>query len=196
VTLFDLLFLCGALATLVSLAAAGALALAGRRPASYRVLRGLGLMAVGYLGLGLAVSFLRPQRVLSVGEPWCFDDWCLTVEGVSTTPVPAGLTYTTDLRLSSRARGISQRARGAWIYLIDGRGRRYPPQADASAVPLDTLLGPGQSVTTSRSFVIPPGIRPVGLVTGHGGPYCGPMSFLIIGSSACLFRKPPMVRIP
>jgi hypothetical protein len=196
VTFYDLLFLLAALATLVCLVVAVILAVAGRRTASVRVLRGLGLSAAGYVAIGVAASFLTPQRVLAVGEPWCFDDWCLTVESVAASPAMAGLSYDVDLRISSRARRVSQRALGAWIYLLDGHGRRYAPEAKGFTVPLDTLLGPGESATTSRSFHVPEGVRPVGLVTGHGGPYCGPMSLLVIGAGGCLFHKPTMVRIP
>jgi len=195
-TLFDLLFLVAVLATLVSLVVTAALAIAGRRMASLRILRGLGASWVAYLAIGFAVSLLKPQRVLSVGEPWCFDDWCLTVENVARSAGAEGHTYDVGLRLSSRARRVSQRARGAWVYLIDSRGHRYAPEVASSGAPLDTLLGPGETVSTSRSFHLPAGIQPVGLVTGHGGPYCGLMSFAVIGASGCLFHKPPMVRIP
>jgi hypothetical protein len=195
VTLFDLVFLLAVLATLGTLVAASVLALAGRRSTSLRLLGGLAVSAAAYLVVGLAVALLAPPRMLSVGDPWCFDDWCLTVEKVATTSGTSGLAYDIDLRLSSRARRISQRARGAWVYLIDERGRRYPPDPDPSAVPLDVLLGPGESVNTSRTFHTPADARPVGLITGHGGPYCGPMDLLVIGAAGCVFHKPPMVRI-
>lgn len=195
-TLFDLVFALAVLATAASLVATLALALAGRRTASFRILRGLAVSTAGYLAVSVVVSFLEPQPVLAVGEPWCFDDWCLSVEHVATAPAPAGLSYHVDLRLSSHARRVTQRARGAWIYLIDAHGNRYAPVDEAPAVPLDTALGPGESLATSRSFRVPPGTGPVGLVTGHGGPYCGAMSVLVIGAGGCLFHKPPMVRMP
>jgi hypothetical protein len=196
VSVFDLLFLFAALATVASLVVGVVLAALGRRTAFFRLLRGLGVSVAGYLAIGLAVSFLKPQRVLSVGEPWCFDDWCLTVEHVATSPASAGLIYDADLRLSSRARRTAQRTRAAWVYLIDAQGHRFAPEAGGSTVPLDTLLEPGESIATSRSFHIPAGVQPLGLVTGHGGPYCGAMSFLVMGAGGCLFHKPPMVRIP
>ena len=195
-TPFDLLFLLAVSATLLSLVAAAAFAVAGRRTASFRILRGLGVSWVAYFAVGIAVSLLKPQRVLSVGQPWCFDDWCLTVEHVARSSGAEGPSYDVDLRLSSRARRASQRALGAWVYLVDGHGHRYAPEVAGSSAPLDTLLGPGESVSTSRSFHLPAGTRPVGLVTGHGGRYCGLMSFVVIGASGCLFPKPPMVRIP
>ncbi len=184
VSVFDLLFLAAAAASIVTLIVA-----AIRR--SLVLVRTWALCAVAYLAIGGAVSYFEPRKVMRVGENWCFDDWCLRVERVKRT---ANL-YDIDLRISSRALRVTQRAKGAWIDLIDDRGRLYPPKPDPSAVPLDALLGPGQSVSTHRVFVVPPGVRQLGLITGHGGPYCGPMSFLIIGGSQCLFQRPPMIAI-
>jgi len=194
-SVFDLLFLFALVASVVTLAVAAVSAIRGRRPRALRILRVYGACAAVYLLAGIAVSFLKPQRVVPVGEPWCFDDWCLTAEKVSRTPAAAGISYQVGLRISSRARRVAQRARGAWIYLIDDRGNLYSPDPDPSAVPLDVLLQPGESVTTSRVFEVPSDVRGLGLITGHGGPYCGPMDILVIGSGGCLFRKPAMIRI-
>jgi len=194
-SLFDLLFLLAFLSSVITLAVAAVAAIRGQRPTALRILRVYGTCAAGYLLAGIAVSFLKPQRVIPVGEPWCLDDWCLTAEKVSRTPAAARISYQVGLRISSRAGRVAQRASGAWIYLIDDRGHLYSPDPDPSAVPLDVLLQPGESVTTSRVFEVPSGARGLGLVTGHGGPYCGPMDILIIGSASCLFKKPAMIRI-
>ena len=194
-TIFDLLFLAAALSTIVTLLTVGVLAIRGRRAKALRILEGLGICAVVYLAIGLAVSFLKPQRVFAIGDPWCADDWCLAVEQVTHTPAQSYVSYNVTLRIFSRARRVSQRARGAWLYIIDDRGHRYSPQPDPSVVPLDVLLQPGQSVTTSRVFRIPAGAHAVGIITEHGGPYCGPMDILVIGESGCVFNKPTMIRI-
>jgi hypothetical protein len=194
-SVFDLLFLLMFLISVVALAAAMVLAIRGRRPRALEILRTYVVCAALYLAAGIAVSFFKPQRVIPAGDPWCMDDWCLTVEKVSRTPAASRVSYQVGLRISSRARRVTQRANGAWIYLIDDQGRRYSPDPDPSTVPLDVLLQPGESVTTSRVFEIPSDVRPAGLVTGHGGPYCGPMDILIIGAGGCLFKKPAMIRI-
>lgn len=194
-SIFDLLGILAVPATVVTLIVAAVAALRGRGRRALRILGVLGVCIAVYLATGLLVSLLKPQRVIAAGDPWCFDDWCLAVEHVSRTPGASDVTYGVDLRLFSRARRVSQRAKGAWIYLIDQQGHRYAPDADASAVPLDVLLGPGESVITSRVFQVPTGVWDLGLVTGHGGPYCGVMDILVIGASGCVFRKPTMVRI-
>ena len=194
-TIFDLLFLLAALGSFVSLAVAAILALRGHRAPALKILRFYLSCALFYLLVGVVVAFLRPQRVIPMGDPWCSDDWCLTVEKVSRTSSQLGTSYRVELRIFSRAGRVAQRANGAWIYLIDDRGRRYSPDLDSSVAPLDLLLQPHQSVNTSRLFHVPDDVHQLGLITGHGGPYCGPMAFLIIGEGGCLFRKPTVIRI-
>ena len=192
---FDLLFVAAFLAFVATLAVVVVRAVRGRRREAFRLLRGAGIAAAVYLAVGLIVSAITPRRVVAVGAPWCFDDWCLSVSSVDTTRGTDGVRYTIGLRLESRARRVAQRAKGAWIYLIDARGRRYAPEPDSAAVPLDVLLLPGQSMATSRVFQVPAGVRQVGLITGHGGPYCGAMAFLVIGQAGCVFHKPAMIAI-
>jgi hypothetical protein len=194
-TVFDLLFILAFLISAVTMAFAAVFAVRGRLPRALKILRLYCICASAYLAIALAVGFLKPQRVISIGDPWCFDDWCLTVERVDRTAGPSQVSYNVALRISSRARRVTQRANGAWVYLIDDQGRRYSPDPAPSAVPLDALLQPLESATTLRVFHIPPDAHELGLITGHGGPYCGPMDLLIIGSGGCLFRKPTMIRI-
>jgi hypothetical protein len=177
------------------MAVAAVFAFRGRLPRALKILRLYWICAAGYFAVAVAIAFLKPQRVMSIGDPWCFDDWCLTVEKVDRTAGLSQVSYNVELRIFSRARRVTQRANGAWIYLIDDRGRRYSPDPAPSAVPLDALLRPLESATTLRIFHVPPDAHELGLITGHGGRYCGPTDMLIIGSGGCLFRKPTVIRI-
>jgi len=194
-TVFDLLFVLASLLSVVTMAVAAVFAVRGRLARALKILRLYCFCAAAYLAIGAAVAFLKPQRVMNIGDPWCFDDWCLTVEKVDRTAGRSQVSYNVALRISSRARRVTQRANGAWVYLIDDQGRRHSPDPAPSAVPLDALLHPLESATTLRVFHVPPDAHEFGLITGHGGPYCGPMDLLIIGSGGCLFRKPTMIRI-
>jgi hypothetical protein len=191
----DLVFLIAVLTSAVSLSIMAVSAIGGHGRRALKLLAYYSTGGILYVLLGLTVALLKPQHVLRAGDPWCFDDWCLTVEDVTRAPNQADTRYQVGLRVFSEARRVSQRAKGAWIYLIDERGRRFSPEPDASAVPLDIPLEPHESVVTSRTFHVPNDASRLGLITGHGGPYCGPMSFLVIGESGCLFHKPTMVRI-
>lgn len=193
-TIFDLLFILLVFASVGALLAAAVAAIRGRGGRALAILRRLGICAVVYLAMVAVVGWRSPQRVLRVGDPWCFDDWCLSVESVSRTPAGPEVAYTVSLRLFSEARRVSQRAKGAWIYLIDEHGNRYAPEPDPAATPLDVLLGPGESVSTSRTFKVRADAGGLGLITGHGGPYDFP-SIFIIGDEASLFHKRTFVRL-
>lgn len=194
-TVFDLLFILAFLISAVTMAVAAAFAVRGQLPRVLKTLRLYCICAAGYFAIAVTIALLKPQRVMSIGDQWCFDDWCLTVEKVDRTAGLSQVSYNVELRIFSRARRVTQRANGAWIYLIDGRGRRYSPDPAPSAVPLDAPLRPLESATTLRVFHVPPDAHELGLITGHGGRYCGAMDMLIIGSGGCLFRKPTMIRI-
>lgn len=194
-TIFDLLFLLAVLAAVVSLATAAVFALRGQQVRALSIVWGLVYGAAAYFATGVVVAFFAPPEVMNTGDAWCFDDWCLTVEKATATPRTHQVSYKVDLLIESRARRGEQRASGVWIYLIDDRGRLYPPEADPSAVPLDVRLQPGESVTTSRTFIVPSDAHKLGLITGHGGSYCGVMDALIIGQGGCWFKKPAMIQI-
>jgi hypothetical protein len=196
VTIFDLAFLAVALGTVIALVRSAVIGLRGNGGRALRGLRTLGLFWVVYLGVGLVFSAVRPQHFVEVGTPWCFDDWCLTLDTIAGRDTGAQVEYTATLTLSSQARRIRQRARGAWIYLVDATHRRYAAEPDSTVVPLDVELGPLATRSTSRRFLLPAERRPTGLITGHGGPYCGVMNVLVLGEAGCLFGKPAMIRLP
>lgn len=192
-SIFDLVFLAAGLATIVTLIYIVTQLLRRRWFNAAKVAIRWAACAVVYVAVGLAISYVRPQKLVRVGEAWCFDDWCMQVDQAGRNAASAN--YDVQFHIFSRARRVSQRAKGAWIYLLDERGRRYTPEFDAGAAPLDSLLAPGQSVATHREFRLPPDARVVGLITGHGGPYCGPMTLLVVGDGGCWFGKSAMVRL-
>jgi len=72
------------LATLASAAATVRIAyllMRGRRVQARRVLTRSAFVAVGYLVVSLGASAVRPERSISLGERWCFDEWCVSVWG-------------------------------------------------------------------------------------------------------------------
>jgi hypothetical protein len=190
-TIFDLLFLAAFVVSVITLATAACASIRGRATRAFSILRVWLICAVVYLGVSAAVAFFAPQRIIATGEPWCFDDWCLTVENAK----HADSNYIVNLLISSRAKRVTQRAKGAWIYLRDENDRRYQPLRDPFEVSLEVVLGPGESVATKRSFQVPTNVRDLGLVTGHGGGPCS-WGILIIGEAGCLFHKQTMIRLP
>ena len=104
---FDLLFILTFLISMVTMAIAAAFAIRGQRSRALKVLRRYCICAAGYFAIAVAIAFLKPQRVISIGDPWCFDDWCLTVEKVDRTAGPSQVSYNVKLRIFSRARRVS-----------------------------------------------------------------------------------------
>lgn len=146
-----------------------------------------------YMLVVIAASLLLPRQIVNIGDPQCFDDWCISVAGYKKLPEGNGARYRVDLQLSSRARRISQREKNMAVYLSDARGRRFDPVPGKSDVPLDVVLGPEESVVASRTFLVPGDAVEVGAVVTHEGGF--PIGWFIIGYDSW-FRKPPLVKLP
>jgi hypothetical protein len=126
-TIFDLIFLAGVLASAITLIAAATAALRGRGARAAKILAGCAACAALYVAISLGVAFARPQRVRATTEPWCFDDWCLQVQKVDSTPKGAKIVYDTSSESTARrgARRNARRARGStWSMTAIGSTRR------------------------------------------------------------------------
>lgn len=188
-TIFDLLFLALALGSVVTLLAAAVLALSGKRARSLELLKRWGIGFAAYMGVVVATSVLLPRSVARLGEALCNDDWCLTVEGIGRE----GNTYRVGLKMESRAARVTQREFGVLVYLTDTEGRRYTPRAETGEVAFDVPLRPQEAVQTARTFDLPEGVRPAGLVVRYGSGF--PIGWFIIGYPTW-FRKPTIVTLP
>ncbi len=191
-TIFDLLFIVLFFTTLGTLIAAAVAALRGRRARALAILGRLALGAVAYIGIVYLATALSKQPVLRVSDPQCSDDWCIAVEGVKRTPKDAVTVYDVTLRIFSRAQRVTQREKLAKdVYLVDAHWKRYDPVLSGSEVPLNTLLQPSESVTTSRRFELPPESHDISLIVDRSPilPIC-----VIIGECGA-FHKGTMVRI-
>ena len=187
---YDLLFLLLVLATVITLLRAGWFALRRQFGRSRRL---LGKIAIGfaiYMLIVVGASLILPQRFLKPENPVCFDDWCMAITGVERLPRSGHIAYDVRLRLSSRARRVSQRENHLDVYLTDDQAKRYDPTAESLAHPLNVLLGPGESVMASRSFIVPADATIRGLVIKHEGGF--PIDWFIIGYSTW-FRKPTVI---
>jgi hypothetical protein len=191
VTIFDLVFIAMFLISIGTLAVAAIFAILGRRTRAIGILKGLVIVVAIYCGTVIVVSLVAPRRVLTVGEPLCFDDWCITVEGAERVASQSEASYVVRLRLSSRARRATQRENGIAVYLTDANGTRYDPVPDTSATPLNVQLHPMESIITTRTFKMPVGAHVPSLVIAHEGGF--PIDWFIIGGGP--FRKAPIVRL-
>jgi hypothetical protein len=155
----------------------------------------LGIIGTLYMAVLLTVSISTPQRVLGMREDRCFDDWCIAVDDCSVARNYGKDHYVVGLRVSSRARRVSQRALDAAVYLTDATGVQYYPSPEAQRIydashpenkPLSALLGSLDSFSTVRVFDLPLKSTNVGLLAVHGQ---GPGRFVIGDSESLLHKK-------
>jgi len=191
-TIFDLLFLAVVLTSVVTLLFVAACLLLRRRSFAFHVLRIYAVCLALYLAAVVLVSPFVPQRVLKIGETLCFDDWCISVDGVESNASSEEVSYLVNLRLSSRARRVTQRENNLALYVADSLGHRYNPLPKPSDTPLNVRLGPGDAVLATRSFQIPLTASQPRLVIAHEGGF--PVQWFILGSGP--FQKAPIVWLP
>src|ERR1019366_4872097 len=139
-TVFEPLFILLFLATVATLLTAAVAALRGQRPRAFRILRRLGIGAAAYYAVVLLVAYFSVPPVHRVGEPACFDDWCIGVVDAEHTPAGSAQSWHVTLRIASRAGRVDQRENYAAVFLTDSRGRKYHADPAPATVPLDSRL--------------------------------------------------------
>lgn len=191
-TLFEPLFILLFLATVVTVFTAGIAVVRGEIPRALRILRRLGAAAAAYFAVVLIVAFVSVPPIHAIGEPQCFDDWCITVTDAKQATVGTSQKWTVSLRISSRAKRVQQRERGAAVHLVDSQDRKFYPLATDAEVPLDVQVGPGESADATRRFELPADASGVRLVYNHEGGF--PIGDFIIGENH-LFHDATVVRL-
>jgi hypothetical protein len=189
VTLFDLVFAVVFLASCGAILAAGVAALRGRRRRAAAIARWLAIVLGAYFFVVAAVAVASPQRSIPLGETQCSDDWCIAADSVHRDVTPAAVTYTIGFRLSSRARRVAQRERFVVTYLHTGDGRRINAVRDATDVPFDTLLTPGQTIRATRRFIVASPAREVGLILAREGGLRFPGCCIISDENSFLHKR-------
>ena len=81
--------------------------------------------------------------------------------------------------------------KGASLYLVDERGRRFPLIPDPSVTPFDVELNPGQSVDTSLTFRVPANARQL-FLRGDGDLW---ITNFFIGDDSALLHRPTLLRV-
>jgi hypothetical protein len=157
-----------------------------------RILRVLALSAAIYFTICCLSTVLTPRRVLNVGEPQCFDDWCIELSGATKIAAGSIVTYQTSIRIFSRAQRVAQRENGAVLYLEDDRGVRYGELPNPLDIPTNVLLQAGESVILTRSFQVPATANVAGFVLTKSG---FPIGWFVIGEGQSLFHKEAITRL-
>ncbi len=201
----DLFFLFSVLLILISLAALLIALIVRKARLAGRIALAIAAYVILYALALVTVSLASPQQVLGMDQDRCFDDWCIAAVGVKVQPAigatrARGQFALVTVQVTSKARGIRQRAVDAAIYLLDSSGRRYDPSpegqqaleaANLAGQPLNTYLDPDGSFTHTATFDLPAGAKPYALVATHGL-FPGR---LIIGDSQSFLHKPMIFEI-
>jgi hypothetical protein len=188
VGIFDLVFVLCFLAAMIVLVLATNTAIRGNHGKALARLRKLGICAAIYVAVVLAAAVGVPREVYHLRDARCFDDWCIAVTNFTRTPKSVEV----ELRLSSRAKRAPQGEKGTVVYLVDSQGCRYNPDLDSGTISFDTLLQPGESVVTTRRFVVSDKVRALNLIYTHEGGF--PIDCFIIGQNTW-FHGPPVVQL-
>ena len=106
-----------------------------------------------YLASATVISWVSPQKVIKLGDSYCWDLWCMGIDKVNAAPRGQEVVYKIDVHFFSDANTVKTGADEAIIYLVDDRGRRFPLVDDPSVIPINTRLDPRQSLNTSLTFV-------------------------------------------
>jgi hypothetical protein len=149
-------------------------------------------MVMPCLAALMLVSMLTPRTIVSIGDGYCWDLWCLGVEQVNATPQGQNTLYTAKVRLFSDANRVPTSRAKNFLYAIDEQGRRFPVFQNRTALPLDVTLHPGQSLTTSLSFLAPANAVQLYLTGDH---VAMPWVYLYPGSDLNPLHRRTLVRI-
>ena len=123
------------------------------RAAAKTLLASMAVVGV-YVVAVIVVSRLAPQKIINIGDSYCMDIWCIGVEKVNTMPRGGDIVYKIDVRIFSDANTVKTSAKGASVYLLDERGRRFQLVNDPSVIPFDTPLDPRESIHTTLTFAV------------------------------------------
>ena len=196
IPLFDLLVILAVLASAVTAVRIAYLLIRRRPTQAGTVARRWAICAFVYVSVSLTVSAARPQRSIGVGDRWCFDDWCLSVDRVRRQPSGAEVVYVLNLQAYNTARR-AQRALHPWMFLRDATDRHFAPDGNEWIADVEASIPPHESHRFDVMFHVPADARQLAFVTNHGsGTPCMLLpSILIIGQGRCLFHKYDSIRL-
>jgi hypothetical protein len=204
VTLLDLIFLATFFGTVASLLGIAYLSIRGWGDRARATALRLGAVLALYAAALIGVSFASPGRTVALGEPQCFDEWCIAVTGASRQPAigaihARGEFCLVTLRVSSRSRGRRQRERDVYPYLIDRTGRRIEVspegqealrQEGMAGPGLTSFVDPGGSFEVRLAFDVPREANGLAFVKASRSWF---PALLIIGDPASFLHRPTRV---
>jgi hypothetical protein len=145
-----------------------------------------------YVATLMLVSTVTPRTIVSIGDGYCWDLWCIGVEHVNATPQGQNTLYSAKVRVFSDANHVPTSRTKNFLYVVDEEGRRFPVFQNRTALPLDVAVHPGESVTTSLSFLAPAKARKLYLA---GDQVAMPWVYFYFGSDLNPLHRRTLLRL-
>ncbi len=152
-------------------------------------------IAALYMGAVVLVSLLTPRTIVSIGDSYCWDLWCVGIQNVNTTPQGQNMLYTAEVSLfvdSATAQIEVSDQPKRFFYVVDEQGRRFPILAYASTARPNVTVKPGESVKSSLTFLAPANARKLYLTDDLKWP---PWVCLYFGSDLNPFHRRTLLRV-
>ena len=154
-----------------------------------------GGILIPYMTALVTVAVLTPRTIVSIGDIYCWDSWCMGIQQVNAARQGENILYTAEVRIfsehSKASRVPAERAK-RFFDVLDERGRSFPLRQNASFAGADITLNRGESVKSSLTFLAPANARELYLLGQDGGP---PWVYLGIGSDLAPFHRRALLRI-
>lgn len=148
-----------------------------------------------YVGLVVVVSLLTPQKIVSMGDSYCWDLWCVEIQSVSAAPSGPNSLYTAQVRIFTDSNHV-QNVPVDWakqvLCIRDERGHYFPILPNLSLAGADVALEPGQSIRSSLAFLTPADAGKLYLSSHIAAP---PWVRLSFASDLNPFHRPTILRI-
>lgn len=205
--LADLVFILAFLLTVFGVLRAVYLLLRRRVTDARRAASRLAVLLLAYFAVLLTVSVVSPADSHAMGTPWCFDDWCVSVDSV-TAPAAIGTARPVHqwriawLTVRSTMRRGRQAEPDAYVFLLDRAGVRTYANAvgeraldDASPGRhrLTDPIDPESAFQVQTAFDVAPESGPFGLSKSRRSRFPG---IFIIGDPESLLHRRPTVPLP
>ncbi len=159
-----------------------------------------GRMCAGIAGLYLVAvtltALLTPRTVVSTGDSYCWDLWCMRVEHVSAAPLGGNTRYTAKVSIfadSQKTHQVPAEFAKHFFYVVDEQGRRFPLLPDSSFADADVSVNPGEAVKSSLTFVAPANAGRLYLAGDDSGGL--PWVWLYFGSDLNPLHPPTILRV-
>jgi hypothetical protein len=153
-------------------------------------------IAALYFGGVVLVSLVTPRTIVSIGDSYCWDLWCVGIQNVNTTPQGQNILYTAEVSLfvdSATAQlELTDQPKQFPFYVMDEQRRRFPVLAHSTLGHATVTVKPGESVKSSLTFLAPVNEGSLYLTGDIGAPLWVRLYF---GSDLNPFHRRTLLRV-